>query len=119
MLVTLALPQALTAARKPSGRIPPLGSPISVNQLKAMVNAINSRLRRSAEPTLTLLNPKRLFASLKLCSFQPRCQYQLVALLASSNLVARYQGSSGSFAARLLATFQHRATLIISSRGRP
>ena len=90
MLITLARPQALTAARKPSGKRPLSGSPISVNQLKAMLNAIKSRLRRSGELTLTLFfSPKRLFASLKLCSIHPRCQCQLVALLASLNVVAR------------------------------
>ena len=39
-LITLARFQALTAPRKPSGKRLSSGSPISVNRLKAVVNAI-------------------------------------------------------------------------------
>ena len=76
-----------------------------------------------AEPTLTRASPNRLFESLKLCSTQPLCQYQEAALFAFFRLVAKYQGSSGclrlGFLARLLGTLQHKATLIMRSRGRP
>jgi hypothetical protein len=49
MLITLDRPQALTEERKPSGKRPLSGSPISVNQLKAIVNAIKSRPRGAPE----------------------------------------------------------------------
>lgn len=121
--MTLALPQATTEERKPSGkRTPPSGNPISVSHERAMVSAMSSRPRRRGQPTLTLASPKRPFASLKDCSIHPLYQYQEMALLASSKLVAKYQGSSGcsrrGFLARLFEILQHNATLIESSRGR-
>src|SRR3954471_16462361 len=122
-LITLARPHALTVARKPPRRTPPSGSPINVSHERAIVSPINIRLKRSGQPTLTRASPKRLLASLKLCSIQPLCQYHEAALFGSSRLVAKYQGSPGclrrGFLARLLDTFQHRARLIRNSRGRP
>src|SRR5215213_1650435 len=121
--MTLALPQALTEERKPSGTTPqPLGNPISVSHERAMVSVIKSRLKRCGEPTPTPFNPKRLFASLKGCSIQSLCQYHEAALRADPRLVATYQGSSGCLprgsTARLFGTLQHKATLIQISRGR-
>src|SRR5215210_2778286 len=122
ILITLALPQATTVERKPSGTTPPSGNPISVSHERAMLNAISKRERRSGQPTRTRAKPKRLLASLKDCSIHPLCQYQEAALLAFFKLVARYQGSSGcsprGFFARLLEILQHNATFISSSRGR-
>lgn len=99
------------------------GSAIKVSHESAIVSAINSRSRRSGEPTLASLSPKRLLASLKDCTIQPLCQYHEAALLALQRLVVRYHGSSGRLRrglfARLLGTLKHRATLSMRSRGRP
>jgi hypothetical protein len=88
-----------------------------------VVSAISSRPSHSGEPTRTPAKPKRLFASLKDCSIQPRCHYQEAALRALPRLVASYQGSLGclrrGFFARLLDTLQHKATLSTIVRGRP
>ena len=54
---------------------------------------LSRRERRFGQPTRP--NPKRLFESLKDCSFQPLCRYQEAAILASLRLVARYHGSAG------------------------
>ena len=62
-----------------------------------MLNAINSRLKRSGEPTPTPFNPKQLFASLKYCSIQPLWQCQEAVLRMLLRLVAKYQGSSSRF----------------------
>jgi hypothetical protein len=56
--MTLALPQTLTAQRKPSGKTPLSGNPISVSHERAIVSAIKSRLKRSGEPTLTPFQPE-------------------------------------------------------------
>jgi hypothetical protein len=106
-----------------SGRCAISGSAIKVSQQSEIVSAISSRLKRSAELTLTLLRSKRLFESLRDCSTQPLCQYHEAAALAMARLVARYQDSSGAlrraFLALLFDTLQQRTTLIRTSWGRP
>ncbi len=68
MLVTLA-PSAHRPAEA-SEQDSAIGQAMSVGQDRAMLSAINCRLKRSGEPTPTPFNPKQLFAPLKDCSIQ-------------------------------------------------